>query len=92
MQQTVKNLKPGGTYVLSAWMRVSDQNETVRLSVKGYGGKEMQAESSSTESTRKDIRFKVGAKATNATISIEKTTGGKGFVWGDNFLVQLKGN
>jgi hypothetical protein len=88
LEQVVKNLTPGGTYVLSAWMRVSDKNEKVQLSVKGYGGKELKAESSSTEWIRKDIQFKVGTKATKATISIEKTTGGKGFAWGDNFLVQ----
>jgi hypothetical protein len=69
---------------------VSDKNETVRLSVKGYGGKEMQAESSSTEWDRKDILFKVGENTTEATICIEKTTDGKGHAGGDNFIVQLQ--
>ena len=89
LQQTVKDLMPGATYVLSAWMRVSDKDEKVRIVVKDYGGKELQEISSSTEWTRKDILIEVGAKETQATISIEKTSDGEGLAWGDNFIVQL---
>ena len=88
--QVISGLIPGGTYILSAWVRVSDASEKVRLGVKGYGGKEATLESTVNGWTRKDITFTVGPDVKRATVYLEKMTPGDGNAWGDNFILQLQ--
>jgi hypothetical protein len=88
--QEITGLSPGGTYILSAWVRVDGVNETVMLGVKDYGGKEITVESAANGWTRKDITFTMGPATKEAIVYLEKTTAGNGNAWGDNFIVQLQ--
>jgi hypothetical protein len=90
VRQRVMGLVPGGKYVLSTWLRVSGEDEIVRLGIKEYGGKEIVMDSSSLGWTRKDITFTVGPSAEEATVFLEKVTEAGGSAWGDNFIVQFQ--
>ena len=90
ISQVVKGLSPEVTYTLSAWVRVSDENETVVLGVRQYGGDEVSVSASSTEWTRKSIDFATGPTDTEATVYLLKSTTGGGHAWGDNFTLPLR--
>jgi hypothetical protein len=89
IQQTIKELTPNTTYTLSAWMRVSDENETIVLGVKGHGMPEASISLSAIEWTRSSIDFTTGQKATEATIYLRKSSPGEGSAWGDNVTLPL---
>jgi hypothetical protein len=89
VSQVVTGLSPNRKYTLSAWVRVSDRKEVVVLGVKGFGGKDVAVQSSSTEWERKSVTFTTGSGANRATVYLLKKTAGKGNAWGDNFTLPL---
>jgi len=89
VEQVVTRLTPSTRHQLSAWMRVSDQTETVVLGVKNAGTAEVSASLSGTEWTRKSIDFETGPEATEATIYLLKSSTGKGSAWCDNVTLPL---
>lgn len=90
ISQTIKGLSPNTTYTLSAWLRVSDENETIVLGVKQHGTDAVSVSTSSIQWTRKSIDFTTGPKATQATIYSRKSTEGGGFAWCDNITLPLR--
>jgi hypothetical protein len=92
IEQTVTGLNPDTTYTLSGWLK-ADSGETVRLGVEGFGGNEKYQESCSTVSNRYKLTFKTGATDTSATIYINKTSAGLGYVYADDIsLVEKAGD
>jgi len=87
--QRVTGLHPGTGYAVSAWLRVSGADESVRLAVSGHGGKEAAVSTNSTGWVRRTVEFRTGAKSTSATVRIVKTTSGKGHAWCDNIGLPL---
>ena len=89
VSQLVTGLTPDKTYHLSAWLRVSDESESVVLSVRDHGGEVVSAGSSSTEWERKTVTFTTGLSSSRAVVCIRKNTDGPGHARGDNFLLPL---
>jgi len=89
VSQVIKGLFPDTTYVLSAWARVSSNNQNVVLGVKDYGTAEESAALSDTEWKRMSIEFKTGPANTEATIYLLKSSEGDGFAWCDNVTLPL---
>jgi hypothetical protein len=87
--QTIKSLNPGTKYTLSAWLRVSGDNDKIILGVKGHGGKPVEAVCTSKKWVRKSIEFTTGAGARKATIYITTGSGTKGKAWCDNLTLPL---
>lgn len=90
ISQVVKGLSPDMTYTLSAWVRVSDENETIVLGVKKYGGAAVSVSASSKEWIRRSIDFTTGPNATEATIYLLKPTASGGYAWCDNLTLPLR--
>ncbi len=90
IRQVIKGLSPGMTYTLSAWVRVSDESETIVFGIRQHGADEVSVSASSTEWTRKSIDFTTGPKATEATVYLLKSTAGGGHVWCDNLTLPLQ--
>ena len=87
--QTVRSLSPNRTYTLSAWLRVSDDKQTVTMSVKQKNRSEIKVSSSSTEWTRKSIEFTTAPNVTEVTISLLKSTDTNGHAYCDNLTLPL---
>jgi len=87
--QTVTGLGPRTRYAVSAWLRVSDKNESVSLSVRGHGAGKTAVSTNSTAWVRKTLEFRTGADSESVTVSVEKTTDGKGHAWCDNVGLPL---
>lgn len=90
VSQIIKGLTPNTTYILSAWLRVSDNGETVLLGVKNHGAPEAIVPCKSTEWTRKSIDFTTGQKATQATIYLLKPTTAQAHAFCDNLTLPLQ--
>jgi hypothetical protein len=92
VSQVIKGLLPGTTYTLSAWARVSDNNQTVVLGVRDHGAADASDSLSETEWTRMSIEFKTGPANTEATVYLLKSSEGDGFAWCDNVTLPLSPN
>lgn len=90
VNQVIRDLSPGVTYTLSAWMKVSDDEETIVLGVKNYGAEEVSVSTSSSEWVRKSVEFTTGPGDTKATIYLIKSSGSGGYAWGDNLTLPLR--
>ena len=89
IEQTVNGLHPKTRYTLSAWLRVSDKNESISLGVRGFGGKEVSTSTSSAAWVRKIVTFETGPTARSVTITLKKTSSGPGRAWCDNVALPL---
>ena len=84
VEQRIQRLEPNTRYTLSAWMRVSDADEAVRVGVRWHGGAERTAVTHSTEWTRLILEFSTGSDIRGTTVFLEKHSPGPGFAWCDN--------
>jgi hypothetical protein len=84
VKQKISGLQPHTRHTLSAWVRVSDPAESVRLGVQHHGGPEQSAATHETEWTRLIVEFTTGPEASDATVFLEKTSPGPGHAWCDN--------
>lgn len=84
VEQRVARLEPDTRYTLSAWIRVSEGTESVRIGVRDAGGSEHGAETSNVQWTRLVVEFATGADQRAATVFLKKTTPGPGYAWCDN--------
>lgn len=84
VEQRVERLEPNTTYRVSAWMRVSDPSESVRMGVHLPDGGEQTKHTSSTEWTRTTLEFSTGSETSDVTVFLEKTSPGPGLAWCDN--------
>jgi hypothetical protein len=84
VEQVIERLHPGTAYTLSAWLRVSDAREKVRVGVRHSGGREQSESSSDPRWVRKTVDFTTGTGQTRVTIFLEKTTDAGGYVFCDN--------
>ncbi|RAP75157.1 hypothetical protein DL346_17395 [Paenibacillus montanisoli] len=73
VEQTITGLQPNTDYIAGGWLR-TPAGETAELGVKGYGGADLSAASTSSTWTFKTIRFTTGASNTTATITFKKTS------------------
>jgi len=92
VQQTITGLTPNTKYQLSAWLRVSEKDETVVLGVKDVGTAEVSVSLSEVAWTRRSIDFTTGPKATEATMYMLKSSQGDSFAWCDNVTLPLNQN
>jgi hypothetical protein len=84
VEQKITGLEPNTRHTLSAWLRVSDTEESVRLGVRHQGGPEQSAATQNTEWTRLMVEFTTGSDTGEATVFLEKTSPGPGHAWCDN--------
>jgi hypothetical protein len=84
VEQTISGLHPNTAYQLSGWLKVGDEKDAAVLGVKGYGGADKTAASSSKEWTRVLVEFTTGANNTSAVVFIAKTSDGAGQAFADN--------
>ena len=65
--QTITGLTPGGTYVLTGWLRASS-GEDIALGVKTFGGHETYQSVASTTYASATVVFTIGTNSTSATV------------------------
>lgn len=82
--QHITGLRPNTPYTLSAWVKVSSEDESVCVGVRDAGGPEVAVSTSQTRWTRLVLEFRTGPRATGATVFLRKTTPGPGYAWCDN--------
>jgi hypothetical protein len=83
LEQTIHNLQPNTRHTLSAWVRVSDPTESVRLGVWLDDGREQSVTANDKQWTRLVLDFTTGS-AGQAKVFLEKTSTGPGHAWCDN--------
>ncbi|MBO9610934.1 MAG: carbohydrate binding domain-containing protein, partial [Paenibacillaceae bacterium] len=93
IEQTITGLAPNTYYEIAGWAKVST-GEQARIGAKLYdaSGGDTYATVTDTQGgwVRNIMTFKTGSQATSATIYLNKTTSGSGYVYGDDFgLVYL---
>jgi hypothetical protein len=89
VEQVVGGLRPRTRYRLSAWLKVSNEKESVSLGIKDSGGKDAAAATSSTAWVRKTVEFETGPRNTTAVVYLVKTSAGPGHAWCDNVGLPL---
>jgi len=89
VRQLVEGLKPRTRYRLSAWLKVSGEDEAVTLGVSAAGGADAAVSTNSTAWVRKTVEFETGPRATSATVFLTKTSPGPGNAWCDNVGLPL---
>lgn len=88
IKQTITNLTPNTTYLLTGWLKSSDA-AVVQLGVKWHGGNELTAETASTTYTQVSIKFTTGFASNSAIIYCYNPAGGNNQMTADTFsLVQ----
>jgi len=74
VQQTIAHLHPGTAYQLSGWLKVSGDNASAVLGVRGHGGQEVTVSSEDQGWERKTLDFTTGADVTSVTVFVEQTS------------------
>jgi len=78
VEQEVATLEPNTRYVLAGWLKVKDA-ASVRLGVRGHGGKETARVVSGAKWQLATLDFTTGAANTEATLFIAKPGAGSAF-------------
>lgn len=81
--QTITGLTPNTTYVLTGWLK-SSNNSPVQLGVKWHGGNELTAQTTSTTYAQLSIQFTTGPASTSAIIYGYNPAGGSNLMHVDN--------
>jgi len=81
IEQAVADLEPNTKYVLAGWLKVKDA-ASVRLGVKGYGGRDISKAASGAKWQLITLDFTTGAANTSATVYILKA--GPGAAYADD--------
>ena len=84
VEQRIRRLEPHTRYTLSAWVRVSDTGESVRLGVRQRGTAETSVSAGSTNWTRLTLEFTTRSDTEATSVFLEKDSAGPGFAWCDN--------
>jgi chitinase len=83
--QEIKNLKPGATYVVYAWGKITAGN-ALQLGIRKYGGNETGAPVTQEQYQRVSAKFTMGANSTSAEVYFYKGSG-TGCVYIDDVYV-----
>lgn len=71
--QTIKGLKPGTTYRITAYGRLGNYKQDLKMTLSGYGGRERSVSMNSTKYEGMSIVFKTGTDSTGADIVISRS-------------------
>lgn len=74
-EQKIYGLKPGKTYVLTGWAKVSGTGDEARIGVKTFGGEERFAALAKREYSQASVEFTTGTDNYSATIYCFKSAG-----------------
>jgi hypothetical protein len=80
ISQSIQNLLPNTTYVLTGWAKSTSAESSVILGVKDYGGNAIEQEIKNTEWTGKTIEFTTGPTQTTATVYVIKSSPGDTYI------------
>ncbi len=81
--QTILNLTPNTTYLLTGWLK-SSNNTVVNLGVKWYGGNELTAQTTSISYSLLSLKFTTGPASTTAAIYIFNPSDGNNVMNADD--------
>jgi beta-glucanase (GH16 family) len=84
--QTITDLVPNTTYLLTGWMKSSNTNP-VQLGVKWHGGNELTVQTTSSAYVQLSIKFTTGPASTSAVIYCSNPAGGSNQMTADNLSV-----
>ena len=85
-EQTITGLTPNTTYLLTGWLK-SSQNKAVCLGVKWFGGNELTATTSSSLFSQLAIKFTTGPASTSAVVYVFNPLNSNTTMWADNLSV-----
>ncbi len=89
-EQTITELNPGTTYVLTGWGEVAIAGNCVYVGVKNYGGAETRQCLSSTSYTQGSVTFTTGLTNTSALIYFwASNTSASANAWGDDLSLRV---
>lgn len=83
VNQTVTNLSPNTTYLLTGWFK-SSTSWPILFGVKWHGGNELVVQTTSTTYTQLSIKFTTGPASTTANIYAFNPAGGGNIMQADN--------
>lgn len=89
IEQEVTDLEPNTKYILAAWLKVKDAS-SVRLGVKGFGGKETLRVVASPKWVLATIEFTTGPTNSSATVFIHKPGAGAAYADDVGLIPALK--
>ena len=82
-EQTITGLTPNTTYLLTGWLK-SNNNKSVNLGVKKYGGNQLTSQTASSVYTQLSVKFTTGPVSTSAIIYVFNPLNSNTTMWADD--------
>lgn len=86
--QTISNLTPNTSYLLTGWLK-SSNGAAVSLGVKWHGGNELSVQTTSNVYTQLSIPFTTGPASTTAVVYVFNPSGGSNTMYADDLSLTL---
>lgn len=82
-EQIITGLTPNTTYLLTGWLK-SNNNKSVNLGVKKYGGNQLTSQTTSSVYTQLSVKFTTGPVSTSAIIYVFNPLNSSTTMWADD--------